>query len=397
MSDTPQQRVIEKQLSSLKVIIETDETVRWFASEAFSHGLIDSSVHKATNTVGSTAAFKAASVWDALLNRMKTGDSENTFRLILEIFGQETSMKYVVEKLQEGLSSEIDACNSAERNKPAPVRSAYGMDAGSKCLTSPSNLIAPVRSLHQDVETTSTADSGRAASPHIFLNNEVGIQEEQPSATAQLVTPQQAQTLYDNFDRAIEQIKLAQIAAATKDEEISALKLKYEEKCKEVKQLTSKLEQSHQEKQQLCEKIFQLEKKVDYLEAEVGGLKSRVKVLEEYIKDKEVEKERLLKEKAMMETELVKKELDLSRSEVEKERLKREAAENQSRIAVFQAKEEIRKQSLDHEAEIESLRRQLSEHSLCNEVEILRQQSTDKDIEIQSLRTELQVIKSQSS
>ena len=394
MSDTPQQRVIEKQLGSLKVIIGTDETVRWFACEAFSRGLIDSSVHKATNTVGFTAAFKAASVWDALLNRMKTGDSENTFRLILEIFWQETSMKYVVEKLQEGLSSEIDACNSTERNKPAPVRSACGMDAGSKCLTSPS---APVRSLHQDVETTSTADSGRAASPHIFLNNEVGIQEEQPSATAQLVTPQQAQTLYDNFDRAIEQIKLAQIAAATKDEEISALKLKYEEKCKEVKQLTSKLEQSHQEKQQLCEKIFQLEKKVDYLEAEVGGLKSRVKVLEEYIKDKEVEKERLLKEKAMMETELVKKELDLSRSEVEKERLKREAAENQSRIAVFQAKEEIRKQSLDHEAEIESLRRQLSEHSLCNEVEILRQQSTDKDIEIQSLRTELQVIKSQSS
>ena len=394
MSDTPQQRVIEKQLGSLKVIIESDETVRWFACEAFSRGLIDSSVHKATNAVGSSPASKAASVWNALLNRMKTGDSEHTFRVILEIFRQETSMRYVVEKLEDELRSEIDACNSAERNKAAPVRSAHGIDAGNKCLAYPTSLIAPVpmRSLQEETSTADT-DSGRTASS----NDEGGIQEEQSSASAQLVTPQQAQTSYDNFDRAIEQIQSAKLASAAKDEEISVLKLKYEEKCNEVKRLTSELEQSHQEKRQLCEKIGKLENKVDKLGAEIGDLKSRVKELEEYIKDKEVEKERLLKEKAMMEIELVRKELDLCRSEVEKERLKREAAENQSRIAVFQAKEEIQKQSLDHEHEIELLQRQFSQHSLCKEVEILRQQSTDKDVEIESLQNELQVMKSKST
>ena len=61
-----------------------------------------------------------------------------------------------------------------------------------------------------------------------------------------------------------------------------------------------------------------------------------MKTLEDSIKDKEVEKERLLKEKAMVETELWK-------GEAEKERLKKEEVENQ----------------------IESLQRQLSLQSLC--------------------------------
>ena len=427
MSDTwsPQQRVIEKQLASLKTVIGTEETVRWFSSEAYSRGLIDSHVHKGSNEVGHSAAAKAGAVWDALLNRMKTGDSENTFQSILDIFNKEMATQYVVEKLKVALSLELQ-CYNSEHNKPASVRS----DGASKCWR---YSIPDKNDLNASTCTRSVDHNSEALPKNMVDNSQAfpsqhdengtgsksSIQEEQSSASAQLVTPQEAQVSYDNFDRAIEQIKLAQIAGAAKDEEMKELKSKYDEKCKEVQKLTSELEESRQEKQQLCKKICQLETeakeykiKVDNLETEVGDLKSRVKTLEESIKDKEVEKERLLKEKAMMETELWKKKHELSESVAEKERLKREAAENQSRIAVFQAREEVEIERLKREAAeeevekirrqsfgaVESLQRQFSQQSLSKdeEVKTLQKQGTDKDLEIQQLREELQVLKSQS-
>ena len=393
MSDTwsspsPQQRVIEKQLARLKTVIGTEGTVGWFSGEAYSRGLIDSHVHKVSSEIGHSAVAKAGELWDAILNRMKTGDSKNTFQSILDIFEQELSTRYVVEQLNVALSLEI-------HSKPASIRSNGAM---TNSVPDKYDLNASTRSFYQDPEALpkNTVDNSQA-----FQHDENGtgskssIQEEQSSASAQLVTPQEAQVSYDNFDRAIEHIKLAQIVAA---EEMRELKSKYNEKCNEVQKLTCELKQSEQEKQDLCKKICQLEteakvykRKVDHLETQVGDLKSRVKTLEESIKDKEVEKERLLKEKAMMETELVKKDLELSRSELEKERLKRELAENQSRIAVFQAGEEVEKIRKQSFSEIQSLQRQFSQQSLSKDEEV-----KTKDLEIQSLREELQVLKSQS-
>ena len=292
-------------------------------------------------------------------------------------------MRFIVEKLQKELRSESELTKHEHNESKS----------------------APTRSIHQDLETKCTVDSSRAfvqfPQEESCPANKPSIQEEQSLGAAQLVTAQEAQASYDNFDRAIEHIQLAKNYAASKDEEMRELKSKYEDKCKEVTRLTNELEQSQQEKQQLCNKISKLETeakeyktKVDHLEAEVGDLKSRVKTLEDSIKDKEVEKERLLKEKAMMETELVRKDLELWKSAAEKEQLKREAAENQSRITVFQAQEEIERVRRESVCEIESLQRQLSLQSLGDSE--LQKQSIDKDAQIESLRKELEVLKSQS-
>ena len=186
------------------------------------------------------------------------------------------------------LSSEIQFYNS-ERNKSASVRSDGARKYWRYSIPDKNGLNASARSVDQDTEALpkNTVDNSQA-----FQHDENGtgskssIQEEQSSASAQLVTPQDTQVSYDNFDRIIEQTKLAQ-------SEMRKLKSKYDEKCKEVQKLTSELEESRQEKQQLCKKICQLEteakeykRKVDHLETEVDDLKSRVKTLEGSIKDK---------------------------------------------------------------------------------------------------------------
>ena len=132
---------------------------------------------------------------------------------------------------------------------------------------------------------------------------------------------------------------------------------------------------------------------------------------ERLLKEKAMMEIELWKERAMMETELWKKKHELSESVAEKERLKREAAENQCRIAVLQAREEVgierlKREAAEEEVEkirrqsfgaVESHKRQFSQQSLSKdeEVKTLQKQGTDKDLEIQQLREELQILKSQ--
>ena len=135
------------------------------------------------------------------------------------------------------------------------------------------------------------------------------------------------------------------------------LLLKYEEKCKEVDRLNAELEYSKQQLEDLRKKNCELEIRVDHLEEELIQLKSSMKKLEDSIKDKEVEKALLEKEKANVET-------DLWKAQAENERMKRVAVE----FEAGQARKEV-----------EILRRRLSKHSLGkeNEVETVGKQNTD--------------------
>ena len=104
-------------------------------------------------------------------------------------------------------------------------------------------------------------------------------------------------------------------------------------------QLNAQISELLQEKQQLCTKICQLENetkeyktKVDLIEAKLSKLNDRVDELNIIIKDKESEKERLLKENALIELKLQKKKTEVAKQERDKEQAKRQLAETEHQL-----------------------------------------------------------------